>query len=61
MRGVKNSAALHKTEAEDGDGVYYLESTNELVIVSTDGYIRTFLNRMMGSLIIIGNDSWKNG
>ena len=42
MRGVKNSAALHKTEAEDGDGVYYLESTNELVIVSTDGYIRTF-------------------
>ena len=44
MRGVKNSAALHKTEAEDGDGVYYLESTNELVIVSTDGYIRTFFN-----------------
>lgn len=42
MRGVKNSAALHKTEAEDVDGVYYLESTNELVIVSTDGYIRTF-------------------
>ena len=40
MRGVKNSAALHKTEAEDGDGVYYLESTNELVIVSTDGYIK---------------------
>lgn len=34
--------ALHKLEAEDGDDVYYLESTNELVIVSTDGYIRTY-------------------
>lgn len=33
---------LHKTEAEDGDDVYYLESTNEFVIVSTDGYIRTY-------------------
>ena len=27
---------------EDGDDVYYLASTNELVIVSTDGYIRTY-------------------
>lgn len=34
--------ALHKLEAEDGDDVYYLEATNELVIVSTDGYIRTY-------------------
>lgn len=33
---------LHKLEAEDGDDVYYLEATNELVIVSTDGYIRTY-------------------
>lgn len=33
---------LHKLEAEDGDDVYYLETTNELVIVSTDGYIRTY-------------------
>ncbi|MCH5206972.1 MAG: hypothetical protein J1F09_08455 [Oscillospiraceae bacterium] len=33
---------LHKTEAEDGDDVYYIESTNEFVIVSTDGYIRTY-------------------
>ena len=37
-----------------GMGVYYLESTNELVIKSTDGYIRTFLNRMMGSLYYNG-------
>lgn len=39
---VMNASALHKTEAEDGDDVYYLESTNEFVIVSTDGYIRTY-------------------
>lgn len=39
---VTNSEALHKTEKEDGDDVYYLESTNEFVIVSTDGYIRTY-------------------
>ncbi len=39
---VENSASLHKKEAEDGDDVYYLESTNELVIVAKDGYIRTY-------------------
>lgn len=39
---VNNSQSLHKNEAEDGDDVYYLESTNEFVIVSTDGYIRTY-------------------
>lgn len=39
---INNTAALHKTEAEDGDGVYYIESTNEFVILSTDGYIRTY-------------------
>lgn len=39
---INNSSALHKTEAEDGDGVYYIEDTNEFVILSTDGYIRTY-------------------
>lgn len=39
-----NPAVLHKTEKEDGDDVYYIESTNEFVIVSTDGYIRTYFN-----------------
>ena len=39
---VNNRDSLHKTEAEDGDDVYYLESTNELVIVSKDGFIRTY-------------------
>lgn len=39
-----NPEALHKTEAEDGDDVYYIESTNEFVVVSTDGYLRTYFN-----------------
>lgn len=39
---VSNPKSLHKTEAEDGDDVYYLESTNEFVVVSTAGYIRTY-------------------
>lgn len=39
---ISNPDSLHKTEAEDGDDVYYLESTNEFVVVSTDGYIRTY-------------------
>jgi len=41
---VNSMNALHKTEKEDGDEVYYMESTNEFVIISTDGYIRTFFN-----------------
>jgi pyocin large subunit-like protein len=39
---ITNPDALHKTEQEDDDDVYYLEDTNEFVIVSTDGYIRTY-------------------
>ena len=39
---VNNPDALHKIEAEDGDDVYYVEDTNEFVVVSTDGYIRTY-------------------
>ena len=41
---INNPGALYKTEAEDGDGVYYIESTNEFVVLSTDGYIRTYFN-----------------
>ena len=41
-RVVKNSKSLHKKEKEDGDDVYFLEETGELVVVSTDGYIRTY-------------------
>lgn len=39
---VNNPKALHKLEEEDGDDVYYVEDTNEFVVVSTDGYIRTY-------------------
>ena len=39
---VANEDVLHKIEAEDGDDVYYLEETNEFVVISTDGYIRTY-------------------
>lgn len=39
---IQNPEALHKLEAEDGDDVYYVESTGEFVVVSTDGYIRTY-------------------
>lgn len=39
---ISHPDALHKLEAEDGDDVYYVEATNEFVIVSVDGYIRTY-------------------
>lgn len=41
-RVISSKDSLHKTEAEDGDDVYYLEASNEFVIVSVDGYIRTY-------------------
>lgn len=39
---INDPESLHKTEAEDGDDVYYREDTNDFVVVSTDGYIRTY-------------------
>lgn len=39
---INNPDSLHKTEKEDGDYVYYLEATNEFVVLSVDGYIRTY-------------------
>lgn len=41
-RVISDPDTLHKLEAEDGDDVYYLERTNEFVIVSKAGYIRTY-------------------
>ena len=41
---INNPDVLHKLEAEDGDDVYYLEATDEIVFISTDGYIRTYFN-----------------
>ena len=34
--------SLHKLEKDDGDDVYYKEDTNEFVVISRDGYIRTY-------------------
>lgn len=45
---INNPQALFKTEAEDGDGVYYIEQSNEFVILSTDGYIRTYFRPTRG-------------
>ena len=39
---INHPDVLHKLEAEDNDDVYFLEATNEFVVVSTDGYIRTY-------------------
>ena len=39
---VTNPNSLHKLEEEDGDDVFYLEETREFVVVSTDGFIRTY-------------------
>lgn len=47
-RVINDPNSLYKTEAEDGDHIYYLESTNEFVVVSTDGYIRTYFRPSAG-------------
>mgnify|MGYP003309956483 CR=1 FL=1 len=39
---INHPDTLHRIEEEDGDDVYYLEENNGFVIVSVDGYIRTF-------------------
>ena len=39
---VADPAALHKLQAEDGDDLYFLESTGEFVVVSPAGYLRTY-------------------
>lgn len=45
---INNPDALFKYEKEDGDGVYYIEATNEFVILSKDGYIRTYFRPEKG-------------
>ena len=47
-RVINDPNSLHKIEEEDGDDIYYLESTNEIVFVSQDGYIRTFFSPSRG-------------
>ena len=45
---VTHPDVLSKTEAEDGDYVYYIEETNEFVVISKEGYIRTYFNPSAG-------------
>ena len=37
-----SETVLHKTEKEDGDDVYFDTETGYFLVLSTDGYIRTF-------------------
>lgn len=37
-----NENAIHKVGKEDGDDIYYIEDTNEFIVVSSDGYLRTY-------------------
>ncbi|SFU90688.1 Probable zinc-ribbon domain-containing protein [Clostridium sp. DSM 8431] len=39
---INSPTSLHKTEAEDGDEIYYDKNKNEIVFISKDGYIRTY-------------------
>jgi pyocin large subunit-like protein len=41
-RVIASPDVLHKIEKEDGDDIYYLEASNEFVVVSKDGYLRTY-------------------
>ena len=45
---LNNPDVIHKPESEDDDEVYYLEVTNEFVVLSDDGYIRTYFNPSSG-------------
>jgi len=39
---ISDPSSLYKIEKEDGDDVYYRERDNAFVVVSKDGYLRTF-------------------
>lgn len=41
-RVINSPDALQKEEAEDGDKIYYLEATNEIVFMAKNGEIRTY-------------------
>ena len=45
---INSATSLHKFEAEDNDEIYYDESKNEIVFVSSDGYIRTYFRPSEG-------------
>ena len=41
---LTGTAVTVKKEKDDNDDVYYIEDTNEFVVVSSDGYLRTYFN-----------------
>ncbi|MBR6337787.1 MAG: hypothetical protein IKR76_08660 [Ruminococcus sp.] len=43
-----SDTVLHKTEAEDGDYIFYDTVNNEILFLSTDGYIRTYFKPNKG-------------
>ncbi len=45
---INNPEALHKKEKEDNDDVYFIEETNDFVVLSYDGYIRTYFRPNSG-------------
>lgn len=40
----KNALKKEETDQEAGNYVFYIEDTNEIVFLSSDGYIRTYFN-----------------
>lgn len=45
---INSPKSLHKLEAEDNDKIYYDKDKNEIVFVSSDGYIRTYFKPSEG-------------
>lgn len=45
---INNPDALYKTEADDGDGIFYLEETNEIVFLAGDDVIRSYFRPSAG-------------
>ena len=43
-----DSDTLHTKISKDGDYVFYDEATNEFLVLSDDGYIRTFFKPNAG-------------
>lgn len=41
-RIIQNPASLHKLKKDNGDHVYFLEASNEVVFLSKHGFIRTY-------------------
>lgn len=47
-RVIASEDALTKEEADDGDKIFYLVDTNEIVFLSKDGYIRSYFRPSAG-------------